>query len=51
MKKEFNPLKVAIPAASLSLLAPVAAFAAEGTGRVSNNSFHICSNIIHHLNY
>ena len=35
MKKESSPMKVAIPAAVLSLIGPVAAFAAEGTGRVS----------------
>lgn len=28
-------MKIAIPAAALSLIGPVAAFAAEGTGRVS----------------
>lgn len=36
MKKESSPLKVAIPTAALTLLGPVAAFAAEGTGRVSD---------------
>ena len=33
MKKESSPIKVAIPAAALSLIGPMAAFAAEGTGR------------------
>jgi hypothetical protein len=35
MKAEESPLKkLAIPAAMIPFLAPVAAFAAEGTGRV-----------------
>jgi hypothetical protein len=35
MKKDLFPSKIVIPTAALSILAPVAAFAAEGTGRVS----------------
>ena len=35
MKKESSPLKVAFPASALSLIGAGAAFAAEGTGRVS----------------
>lgn len=35
MKSESNSAKIAIPAAAMTFLAPIAAFAAEGTGRVS----------------
>lgn len=36
MKQESSPLKnLVVPAAVLPFLAPMAAFAAEGTGRVS----------------
>ena len=39
MKQESSPLKnLVVPAAVLPFLAPMAAFAAEGTGRVS---FHL----------
>ena len=33
MKKESSPLKFALPAAALPFVAPIAAMAAEGTGR------------------
>ena len=45
MKKD-SAVKLAVPAAVLPFLAPVAAFAAEGTGRVSNTSLlsaHVCT--------
>jgi hypothetical protein len=53
MKQESSPLKnLVVPAAVLPFLAPMAAFAAEGTGRVSQliqlyTTFHV--NISHHL--
>ena len=49
MKKESSPMKVAIPAAVLSLIGPVAAFAAEGTGRVSI-LYLIINNIYFNIN-
>ncbi len=41
MKSEINPGKI-IPAAVLPFLVPVAAMAAEGTGRVSNKYWIDC---------
>ena len=35
MKKESSFPKLAIPTAAMTMLAPIAAMAAEGTGRVS----------------
>jgi hypothetical protein len=40
MKKD-SAVKLAVPAAVLPFLAPVAAFAAEGTGRVSSPQLSI----------
>ena len=45
MKAESPLKKLAVPAAMLPFLAPVAAFAAEGTGRVSS-FFQLCGAVI-----
>ena len=48
MKQESSPLKnLVVPAVVLPFLAPMAAFAAEGTGRVSH--YLILHNILLHV--